>query len=92
MGYADVVCYWLVIHSMKGLILHAGIGKSLFLYFLMWRSARSGRTVIWDRQYVTPVMFSSQGVFKGPLEAFERQLQDPETWCALLHMARIKSA
>ena len=39
-----------------------------------------------------PVMFSSQGVFKGPLEAFERQLQDPETWCALLHMPRIKSA
>jgi len=26
-----------------------------------------------------PVMFSSQGVVKGPLEAFESQLQDSET-------------
>ena len=37
-------------------------------------------------------MFSSQGVMKGPLEAFESQMDDPETWCALLRMLHVKSA
>ena len=58
----------------------------------MWQLARSGRNVVWDRRDAMPVMFSSQGVVKGRLEAFERQLQDPETWYALFHMLRIESA
>ena len=58
----------------------------------MWQLARSGRTVVWDRRDVMPVMFSSQGVVKGPLEAFESQLEDPETWCALFHMLCLESA
>ena len=58
----------------------------------MWRLARSGKTVVWDRQDNTPVMFSSQGVMKGPLEAFEAQLEDPETWCALFCMLPMDSA
>ena len=62
--------------------LYAGIGKSLFIYYLMWKLALSGKTIIWDRRGIMPVMFSSQGVFKGPLEAFESNLQDPETWYA----------
>lgn len=57
-----------------------------------WHLARSKWTVIWDRRNVMPVMFSSQGVVKGPLEAFESQLQDSETWCAMFHMLRIESA
>ena len=60
--------------------MYAGIGKSLFIYYLMWKLALSGKTVIWDRRGILPVMFSSHGVHKGPLEAFESKLQDPETW------------
>ena len=71
--------------------MHAGIGKSLFLYFFMWQLARSGMTVIWDRRDMMPVMFSSQGVIKGPLDAFESQLDDPETWCALFRMLHVSS-
>lgn len=58
----------------------------------MWRLARSGKTVIWDRLHVEPVMFSSHGAVEGDLEDFGRQLQDPETWCALFDMLRIESA
>ena len=58
----------------------AGIGKSLFLYYLMWKLAREGKKVVWDRLHSTPVMFSKPGVFEGPLEAFYGDLKDPETW------------
>ena len=58
----------------------------------MWHLARSGETVIWDRLHVEPVMFSGQDVVEGDLEDFERQLQDPKTWCALLRMLRIEGA
>ena len=58
----------------------------------MWHLARSKRTVIWDRRNVMPIMFSSQGVVEGPLEAFQSQLQDFETWCALVHMLPVESA
>lgn len=51
----------------------------------MWKLALTGMTIIWDRRGIMPVMFSSQGVFTGPLEAFERQLQDPGTWCVCDH-------
>ena len=37
-------------------------------------------------------MFSSQSVMKGPLEAFEAQLDDPETWCAVFRMLQVESA
>ena len=59
---------------------YAGIGKSLFIYYLMWKLALSGKAVIWDRRGIMPVMFSSQGVFEGPLEAFQSKLKDPDTW------------
>ena len=49
----------------------------------MWHLARSGKTVIWDRRDVMPVMFSCQSVKEGPLEAFHSWLHDPETWCVL---------
>ena len=72
--------------------MHAGIGKSLFLYFLMWHLARSGKTIVWDRRDLLPLMFSSQGVLEGPLEAFQSQLKDSETLCVLFHMFHIKGA
>ena len=63
--------------------LSAGIGKSLFLYYIMWTLARQHKTVVWDRLDVGPVLFSGQGVMTGPLEAFSKELDDPDTWCVL---------
>ena len=60
-------------------LFYAGIGKSLFIYYLMWKLALSGKTIIWDRRGIMPVMFSSQGLFEGPLEAFQSKLRDPDT-------------
>ena len=58
-----------------------GIGKSLFMYYLMWRLALSGKTIVWDRLFAMPVMFSRWGVFEGPIEAFYlSQPEDAETW------------
>ena len=58
-----------------------GIGKSLFLYFLMWQLARSGRTIVWDRLLALSVlMFSPEGVLAGDRKDFKQQLADPQTW------------
>lgn len=58
----------------------AGIGKSLFAYFLMWRLAQSSQTVVWDRRGRTPIMFCLDGAFEGSLTTFTDALRDPETW------------
>ena len=58
-----------------------GIGKTHFLYFLMWQLARSGRTVVWDKQDAElAFMLSPLGVFQGPLRAFDAALNDEDTW------------
>ena len=59
----------------------AGIGKSLFLYFMMWQLAHSGKTIVWDRlNAISVVRFTSAGVSQGPLLAFNADLDDPQTW------------
>ena len=65
--------------------IHAGIGKSLFLYYLLWQLACARKTVVWDGpNRLGVVMFSPAGVFQGPLEAFRAELADPKTWCRLI--------
>jgi hypothetical protein len=58
----------------------AGIGKSLFLYYLLWHLARNKATVVYDRRDRMPVMFTADSVYKGALELFEDNLQQPNTW------------
>ncbi|KAG5175868.1 hypothetical protein JKP88DRAFT_249891 [Tribonema minus] len=58
-----------------------GIGKSAMLYYLMWRIAREGGTVVYDRQdKVNAVLFAPNGVSQGPLSAFTTVLSDRNTW------------
>ena len=58
-----------------------GMGKTHFLYFLMWQLARSGKTVVWDKQNAElAVMFGPLGIFQGPLQAFRANLDNPDTW------------
>jgi hypothetical protein len=58
----------------------AGIGKSVFLYFLLWHLARNRATVVYDRRDRDPVLFSPDGVFEGALELFRGHLQHYNTW------------
>ncbi|CAL5221779.1 g4032 [Coccomyxa viridis] len=58
-----------------------GIGKGLFLCYLMWELARLKRTFIYEkRDAETLVLFTPTGVFEGPLTAFRAELDDAQTW------------
>ncbi len=60
---------------------NAGIGKSLFLYYLMWLLVQLGRTFVWDRWDATSVvLLSPTRVCQGPLLAFTAELDDSQTW------------
>eukprot|EP00611_Tribonema_gayanum_P012255 TRINITY_DN2288_c0_g1_i1.p1 TRINITY_DN2288_c0_g1~~TRINITY_DN2288_c0_g1_i1.p1 ORF type:complete len:403 (-),score=56.14 TRINITY_DN2288_c0_g1_i1:405-1613(-) len=57
-----------------------GIGKSLFLYYVMWHLARAGATVVYDRRDMATVLYTPQGVFTGSFEDFDQALDDAATW------------
>ena len=59
----------------------SGIGKGVFLSFLMWQLASSKTTIVWEsRDAGAVVKLSPLGVWEGPLAAFREDLDDPMTW------------
>ena len=62
--------------------LFAGIGKSLFSFYVMWLLAKQAQTVVWERRHAAyaRVLLSPQGVFSGNVDSFNDELQKSLTW------------
>lgn len=65
-------------------VFYAGIGKSLFLYYVMHFLAATGQTVVLQQKATKTVVFTKEGAFEGfkneAEEGFSSYLKDPETW------------
>ena len=62
--------------------LTAGIGKSLFAFFLMSHLAQQKKTLVWEKRNAeyARVLFTPSGAFGGSMACFSKELDDPETW------------
>ena len=60
----------------------AGIGKSIFNFFLMWHLAQQQQTVVWEKRNAehARVLFAPWGVFGGTMACFSDALENPDTW------------
>lgn len=61
----------------------AGIGKSLFIFYFMWRLAQvGGQTIVWERRSaeVDRYLISPAGVFGGSMGDFSDVLANKDTW------------
>ncbi|EFJ44681.1 hypothetical protein VOLCADRAFT_94986 [Volvox carteri f. nagariensis] len=63
-------------------LLNAGIGKSMFLYYLLYELACQGKTVVWQGNSMASVLlYTPNGVFQSDSTfAFSAELHDPSTW------------
>lgn len=62
-----------------------GIGKSYFLLYIMWRlvqnsPAEDPPTIVVQYKGKLALCFQGSKVFKGSIESFETQLENPNTW------------
>ena len=75
-----ILCVDLLTSQMSHL---AGIGKSLFSFYFMWRLAKmGGQTIVWERKGAEKgrYLISPNGVFGGSMEDFSDVLANMDTW------------
>lgn len=59
----------------------AGIGKTFFIFYLLYMLAEQRCTVVYDNEYLKKrYMFKQGRVLVGSRDAFDAELQDPNTW------------
>eukprot|EP00877_Chromochloris_zofingiensis_P000414 jgi/Chrzof1/10373/Cz04g39160.t1 len=61
-----------------------GIGKTFFIFYLLYMLAEQRCTVVYDNEYLKKrYMFKQGRVLVGSRDAFDAELQDPNTWCLM---------
>ncbi|EFJ46692.1 hypothetical protein VOLCADRAFT_105436 [Volvox carteri f. nagariensis] len=63
-------------------LFRTGIGKSIFLYYLLHQLACLGKTVVWhDELMASVLLYTPNGVFQADsIVPFTKELENPSTW------------